>query len=180
MTTLAFADLLALFGHLVVLSLLTNGSVFAVVPDMRRTMVTDMSLLSDAQFNASIALGNAAPGPNVLFVAVIGYQAAGLIGAVVTLLGILLPSTTLAYAVSRWGGAQRETRAMRAFKAASAPIVIALPLATGWILATHAPGWSQLALTVAAALLVWLTRVHVLVPIAAGAAAGALGLLDFI
>jgi chromate transporter len=79
--------------------------------------------------------------------------------------------------VSRWSHARRESRALRAFKAATAPIVIALPLATGWILAAQAPPWGLLALTAATALLVWFTRIHVLALIAAGAAAGALGLI---
>lgn len=56
-----------------------------------------------------------------------------------------------------------------------APIVIALLMATGWILAAATPGWRQLVLTVAAAVLVWRTRIHLLWLIAAGAVAGALG-----
>ena len=64
----------------------------------------------------------AAPGPNVLFVAVMGYQAAGLLGAAATLTGIMLPSTVLALIASRWGHARAEWRAVRAFKTGMAPI----------------------------------------------------------
>ena len=56
-----------------------------------------------------------------------------------------------------------------------APIVIALLLATGWILSVETPGWRHLLLTAAATLLIWRTRVHVLVLIAAGAVLGAMG-----
>lgn len=173
--TLPLADLAALFGHFLLLSLLAIGGAIVVAPDMHRVMVTQMGLLSDAQFNASIAIAQASPGPNVLFVAVMGYQAAGLVGAAVTLLGIMLPSTTLAFAAARWGHARREQRALRAFNAGMAPIVIALMLATGWILAAQTPGWRHLVATVAAALLVWRTRVHLLWLITAGGIAGALG-----
>ena len=177
MTTVTIADLVTLFVTLTVLSLLTNGSAVAAMPDMRRVMVSDMGLLSDAQFTSSIAVAQAAPGPGMLFVAVVGYQAAGLLGAAVTLLGMLLPSTTLAYAAARWGKNRRQSRPLRALKAGMAPIVIAFPVASGWLLAAQSPDWLHIALTVAAALLVWLTRVHMLALVATGAALGALGFI---
>jgi chromate transporter len=168
-------DWVALFGHFLLLSLLSIGGAITVVPDMHRVLVEQMGLLTDTQFNASIAIAQASPGPNVLFVAVMGYQAAGLMGAGATLAGIMLPSTTLALAAGRWGHARRDWRAVQAFKAGMAPIVIALMLATGWILSAETPGWRHLLLTVAAALLVWRTRVHLLALVAAGALVGALG-----
>ena len=72
----------ALFAHFLLLSLLAIGGAITVAPDMHRVLVDGLGLLTDAQFNASIAIAQAAPGPNVLFVAVMGYQAAGLAGAV--------------------------------------------------------------------------------------------------
>jgi chromate transporter len=170
-------DWLALFGHFLLLSLLAIGGAITVVPDMHRVMVDQMGLLTDTQFTASIAIAQASPGPNVLFVAVMGYQAAGLPGAAVTLLGIMLPSTTLALSAARWSHARRDWRAVQAFKAGMAPIVIGLLLATGWILTAETPGWRAALLTLAAGLLVWRTRVHVLVLVGAGALVGALGWL---
>lgn len=171
------ADWLTLFGHFLLLSLLSIGGAITVVPDMHRVLVTQMGLLDDAQFTSSIAIAQASPGPNVLFVAVMGYQAAGVIGAFATLTGIMLPSTTLALAAARWGHARREWLAVRAFKAGMAPLVIALMLATTWILSVEAPGWRHALLTFAAAMLVWRTRVHLLVLVGAGAVLGALGWL---
>jgi chromate transporter len=172
---LSAGELAALFGHFLLLSLLAIGGAITVAPEMHRVLVDRMALLTDAQFNASIAIAQAAPGPNVLFVAVMGYQAGGLVAALVALTAIMLPSTTLALAASRWGHARREWRPVQAFKAGMAPIVIALLMATGWILAAATPGWRHLVLTVAAALLIWRTRIHLLWLIAAGAVAGALG-----
>jgi len=169
------ALLLQLFGHFLLLSLLAIGGAITVVPDMHRVLVTNMAVLTDAQFNASIAIAQASPGPNILFVAVMGYQAAGLAGAASTLFGIMLPSTTLALVVARWGHARRHWPAVQAFKAGMAPIVIALMFSTGWILSAETPGWRHLVLTVAAAVLVWRTRIHLLLLIATGALAGAMG-----
>ena len=86
----------------------------------------------------------------------------------------MLPSTTLAYA--RPAGGTRERMARRArVKAGMAPITIALLLVTGWILTVDTPGVAHLALTALAAILVWRTRVHLLLMILAGAAVGILG-----
>ena len=168
-------DLLALFTHFLLLSLLAIGGAITVVPDMHRVLVEQMGLLTDAQFNSSIAIAQASPGPNVLFVAVMGYQGAGLAGAAATLTGIMLPSTTLAFAAARWGHARRHWRGVQAFKAGMAPIVIALMFSTGWILSAETPGWRHLVLTVAAAVLAWRMRIHLLLLIAIGALAGAMG-----
>jgi len=166
-----------LFVRFLMLSLLAIGGAITVVPDMHRILVGEMGLLTDAQFNASIAIAQGAPGPNVLFVAVMGYQAAGLWGAAATMAGIMLPSTTLALAAARWGQARQDWRAVRAFKAGMAPIVIALMFATSWILASQPSGWQHILLTLAAAVLVWRTRLHLLWMIGAGGVIGALGLL---
>ena len=168
-------DWAGLFGHFLLLSLLAIGGAIAVAPDMHRVLVDQMRLLTDAQFNASIAIAQAAPGPNVLFVAVMGYQAAGLMGAAATLSAILLPSTTLTFAVARWGHTRRDWRAVRAFRAGMGPIVIGLLFSTSWILSTKTPEWGTIALTVAAAILAWRTRVHLLALIAIGAVVGAFG-----
>ena len=104
-----------------------------------------------------------------------GYQAAGIIGAIAILTAIMLPSTTLALLAARWGQQRRHWLSVRAFKAGLAPLVVGLLMATGWVLATSMEGWSHLILTAAAALLVWKTRLHLLVMIGAGALVGVLG-----
>jgi chromate transporter len=126
--------LLALFLHFGMLSLLAVGGAITTAPDMQRYVVGQMGWLSDAQFTASVAIAQAAPGPNVLFVAVVGWNIAGLAGVVATLSGSLLPSTTLALSATRWGAQRRESRGVRAFTAGLAPLTLGLLLATGWIL----------------------------------------------
>lgn len=174
--SLSAADLLGLFGHFMLLSLLAIGGAIATVPEMHRYVVVQRQWLGDADFTASIALAQAAPGPNLLFVAVIGYNVAGLAGAAVTMLASLLPSTTLVLCVSRWGHRRRETRGVRAFKAGMAPLTVGLLLSTGWVLTEPSRGsvgaLVLIALTVAAMLS---TRWSPMWLVGAGAAAGALG-----
>ncbi|HWK82496.1 MAG TPA: chromate transporter [Caldimonas sp.] len=132
---LATAELLGLFGHFLLLSLLAVGGAITTAPDMHRYVVDEHHWISDAQFSASVALAQAAPGPNVLFVAVIGWNVAGPIGALATMSGTLLPSTALTLYASRWGTRRRETRGLRAFTTGLTPLTIGLLLATGWVLA---------------------------------------------
>lgn len=173
---LSLADLAALFGHFVVLSLLAVGGAITTAADMHRYLVNQHGWLTDAQFNASIALAQAAPGPNVLFVAVLGYNTAGLIGAAATMLGMLLPSTTLALWATRWGRARRETRGVRAFTAGMAPLTLGLLLATGWLLTEPSrehPG--ALLLVGVSTLAMVRTRWSPIWLVALGAGIGALG-----
>ena len=195
MTGFGYNNLLDLLGCFVTLSLLSVGGAITTVPEMHRYLVAQNPWLTDSQFSASIALAQAAPGPNVLFVAVLGWNVGMASGGgpdngplpwalasaamAVSMVGIIIPSTTLTFFAARWGQRNRERAEVRAFKQSMAPVVIALLVATGWLL-TASHGNLQQApllwlLTVVSALLVWKTRIHLLWLIGAGALAGALG-----
>lgn len=165
-----------LFLHCLTLSLMAIGGAVATVPELHRHVVIEHGWLSDADFTGSVALAQAAPGPNLLFVAVVGYNVAGLAGALAAMTGMLLPSTALTLLVSRWGSRRRDTRGVRAFVAGLAPVTLGLVLATGWLLARptlqQPTAWLLVLGSVA---LAWRTRISPLWPIAAGALAGALG-----
>ena len=175
-------DWLSLMTHFLSLSLLAIGGVISTVPEMQRFLVTQQHWLSDAQFNTALALGQAAPGPNVLFIALLGWNigmnAAGglgagwsawppaLLGLLLAMAGILLPSSLLTLVITRWMHQNRERPAIRAFKQGMAPVVIALLLATAWILSrSHAqlPTSSRLwLLSLLTTLLVWRTKIPIL------------------
>jgi len=190
---LATADWLALLGHFLSLSLLAVGGAISTAPEMHRYLVTQQQWLTEAQFSSSIALAQAAPGPNVLFIALLGWQvglnaaagsglplwASAMLGVSLTMLGTLLPSTILTFSVARWGHRNRERRAVRAFKQGMAPLVVGILLATGVILATNqgsaADHWPLWLLAAVSALLVWRTRIHLLWLLGAGAVLGGVG-----
>lgn len=193
--TLTAVDWLALLTHFLSLSLLAVGGAITTAPDMHRYLVDERHWLSDGQFTSSVALAQAAPGPNVLFVALLGWNVGmnagggmagglaawiyALLGLGIAMIGIMLPSTTLTFVAARWGHQNRELRAVRAFKQGMAPIVIALLIATGWILASSHGSplqhWSLWLLAGVCALLVWRTRLHLLWLLGAGALLGWLG-----
>lgn len=170
------AALAGLFGHFLLLSLIAVGGAITTAPDMQRYLVHEQGWLSDAQFSASIGLAQAAPGPNILFVAVLGWNVAGLAGLVATMAGILIPSSALAWAASRWLATRRETRGVRIFTAGLAPLTIGLLWSTGWVLTEpvrSAPGaWLLVGVTLLATLR---SRLSPMWLIALGAAVGAAG-----
>ena len=184
-----WADWLDLFTHYLSFSLMSVGGAIGTLPEMHRYLVDQQNWLSDNQFNASVAIAQASPGPNILFVALMGWNigmnAGGLplalLGVLLNMTGILLPSSTITFLASRWGHRNRQLRAVRAFKQGMSPIVIALLLATGWILAsTHsdpARDWPLWLLTAGTALTIWRTRLHLLWLLGAGAILGAFGLV---
>ena len=191
-------DWVALFAQYMMLSLLSVSGAITTVPDMHRYLVDQHHWLTEAQFTSSVAIAQAAPGPNVLFVGLMGWNVGlnagggigagpqawllGLLGLAVTMLGILLPSTTLTYFATRWGHRNRERREVRAFKQGMAPVVVGLLIATGWVLAsgnvaTDVPAWRLWLLSGTAAFIVWRTRVPLLWLLGAGALLGAFGLV---
>lgn len=174
--TLGGAELLAMFGQFALWSLLAVGGAITTSSDMQRWFVGQHGWLTDAQFTSSVALAQAAPGPNLLFVAVIGWNVAGLAGVTVALLGSLLPSTTLALAATRWGGRNPDLLVLRAFKAGMAPLTIGMLAATCWVLAeplrAHPATW---VLVGASALCMARTRLSPLWLIGLGAVVGAFG-----
>lgn len=192
---LSVQDWLSLFSHFASLSLLAVGGAITTAPDMHRYLVDETHWLSESQFTSSIALAQSAPGPNILFVALMGFNvglnaAAGLgggwfsaaltsLGVLLAMLGIMLPSSILTYTATRWAHQHREKLGIRAFKSGMAPIVIALLLSTAWLLTISqnqpARDWPLYVLTAVTTLVVWRTRVHMLWLIGLGALLGGLG-----
>ena len=189
------ADWWALLSHFLSLSLLAIGGAITTAPEMHNYLVNNKGWLTDSQFTSSIALAQAAPGPNVLFIALLGWNVGmnagggmgagpqawwmALAGVGVAMVGIMLPSTTLTFVAARWAHKNRELQAVRAFKQGMAPIVIALLISTGWIMAASQGNplehWRLWLLTAVTTLLVWRTKLHMLWLLGAGAVLGALG-----
>ena len=187
----------ALLGHFLSLSLLAIGGAITTTPEMHRYLVSQNRWMTHAQFNDSLSLAQAAPGPNITFVALIGWHLGttealrlgvpgwplGLAGAAICLVGILAPSTLVALLAARWAHHYKERIAVRAFKAGMAPIVIGLLLSTVWLmLRSQGPSpfnnnWVAYGVAVTTIVLTMRTRLHMLWLLGAGAAAGALGWL---
>lgn len=185
-------DWLHLLVYFLTLSLMAVGGAITAAPDMHRYLVDGNHWLTETQFTSSIAIAQAAPGPNVLFIALLGWNVGlnagggsgpaawtlGALGVGISMVGILLPSSLLTWQASRWGQRNRDKRGVRAFKQGMAPLVIGLLLATGWLLGSASGQWQKdwklWLLSLVCTLMVWRTRIHLLWLLGSGALLGAL------
>jgi chromate transporter len=165
--------LLALFAHFLSLSVFATGGGMALASDMHRYVVEEHGYLTHTEFVNSIALAQAAPGPNILFVTVMGWQMAGLPGAVVTTMGLSLPALVFPMLISRASRLAQFNRLIQALKRGLGPIALGLMGATCYLLARQAPGpWLGMAFIAVSVALLTLTRLPPVVVIAAAGAAG--------
>ena len=174
---LAWTDLLALWLHFTLLSLLAVGGAITTLPDMQRYLVSQHGWMSGTDFSTSVAIAQAAPGPNILFVALMGWHVAGLAGLLAAMVGIMGPSSILSLWLGRYRQRRAESRGMRAFTAGLAPLTLGLLLATGWLLTAptrHQP--VAVALVVATVALSVRSKLSPIWLIALGALVGALAL----
>jgi len=188
LTSVSLVNWADLFLHFTLLSFMSIGGAITTVSEMHRYLVAETGVITDAQFNASIAIGQASPGPNVLFVALlgwnVGYSTGNMVlafaGVAVTMGGILLPCFGTTYLAAKWVQANRAMLWVRAFKLGLAPVVVALLLASAWTIAlTNAEAGSGKLwiVTVVAGYLIWATNIHILWLLGA---AGALGWHGFL
>jgi chromate transporter len=169
-------DLLQLALHYCVLSMLAVGGAISTAADMQRYLVEEQGWMTTEQFSASIAIAQAAPGPNILFVALMGWTVAGPAGMLATMIGIMLPSSVLAMLVGRYGRRRAEALPMRAFTTGMVPLTIGLLVATGWLLTEPSRGrWPAVLLVLGTVAVMVRTKLGPLWLIAVGAIVGALG-----
>jgi chromate transporter len=167
-------ELLALFAHFLSLSVFATGGAMALASDMHRYVVDDHPYITHTQFVNSIALAQAAPGPNILFVTVMGWQIAGLPGALATTLGLALPALVFPVLISRASRMAQFDRFIKALQRGLGPVALGLMAATCYLLVRQAPGrWMGAALIGATVLLLATTRLPPVVLILAAGVVGA-------
>jgi len=173
-------DLLAdLASYFAMLSLISFGGVSASLPDMHRFFVDRQQWMSSDEFARLFGIANAAPGPNMMVVGVLGYQVAGPVGAVVSFVAMALPSSLFAYYVGGAWHRWRDRPWRIAVQAGLVPLTVGLLLASGYLLTQAADGdsWQAWALSAGTIAFCLLTRAHPLWCLAAGALLGGFGLL---
>jgi chromate transporter len=157
------------------LSLLAVGGANAIVPEMHRQIVEIHGWLDSATFAQIYALAQAAPGPNILVAAALGWVIAGVAGMAAATIGIVGPAWVLAWWVAGLSERLAGRPWLKAVRSGLVPIAVGLILASGLIMAEAvAVEWIALALTATATVFVWRTEASPLWALGAG---GALGIL---
>jgi chromate transporter len=160
------------------LSLLSIGGANAIIPEMHLRAVDIKHWMTDTDFSQMFALSQAAPGPNVLIVSLIGWKVAGVAGAIVSMLAMCGPSFVLTYQIARAWDRFRDAPWRIAIERGLAPVTVGLILSSGYVLTrTTDHSWPAYALTGATLVLGLMTRLHPLWALAAAAGLGAFGLI---
>jgi chromate transporter len=160
------------------LSFLAIGGVNALIPEIHRRVVEVQHWMTNSDFSQAFAIAQAAPGPNMLIVSVIGWKVAGVAGALVATVAICAPSSVLTYAVALVWDRFRDAPLRVAIQYGLAPLTVGLVLASGYILArTVDQTVAAFAITGMTVALTLATRIHPLWFLGAGALLGALGIV---
>ncbi|HZP78492.1 MAG TPA: chromate transporter [Pseudolabrys sp.] len=172
------STLVTLALRFAVLSLFAVGGANAAIPEMHRLAVDLMGWMSDQQFSETYALAQLAPGPNVIVVTLIGYQAAGLAGAAVATLAMVGPTCLLAYGFGRIWDRFKGARWRIAIQNGMVPLSLGL-FAAGAYTITRAADHTPIAflLTATAAGVAFATRLN---PLWVFLVAGAVGLAGWV
>ncbi len=122
------------------LSLLSFGGGNAVIADIAQQAVAVHGWTSAREFADLFALSRAAPGPGSMLAALIGWKAAGILGAVVATVAFYVPSAVLVFAVARIWGRWRGSSWHTAVERGMAPVAAGLFLSGGIAVLRSSPG----------------------------------------
>src|ERR1700740_1996239 len=168
-------QIILLFGSL---SLLSVGGGNSVLPEMHHRSLNEYHWLTDNQFADVFAISQAAPGPSILIVTLIGYKAAGVFGALLATAAVIVPAGVLVYLVSRFWEHAARSPIRTAIEKGFAPLTVGLVLATAYVLGRSTDrDWRSYILTAACTAVFIFTKVNPLIVVAAAGLMGFLGWL---
>lgn len=127
-------DLGALFFHFLALWFVAVGGPSTILPEIHRYVVEVHQLLTNQEFVEIYTLAQVAPGPNVMYVTLIGWHLAGWAGVAATTIPLLIPASTLTLFVGHLTERYPDARIGRAIRRGLTPITIGLMLASATIL----------------------------------------------
>ncbi len=168
-------QLAIVFGQM---SLLAFGGANSVIPEMQRQVVDVHHWMTPHDFAALYALAQAAPGPNMMVVSLVGWRVAGVWGALVTTGAVLLPSSILTLLVAGAWYRFKDANWRKAIQAGLMPVTAGLIMASAALLIVSTTvDWTAGLVTIVAAALFLKSKLHPLAILAAAAVAGAVGLV---
>lgn len=155
------------------LSLLAFGGGNAILPEMQHQVVTVHQWMSAEQFSSLFAMAQAAPGPNMMIVPLVGWHVAGPAGLLVTSLAKFGPSSIITiYALKFWERFKDNPLRER-FEKALKPITVGLVLVSAWLIAdASAQNLLLVMIVIVTAILGMFKKIHPLWVMAAGAGLG--------
>ncbi|AIY41823.1 Chromate transport protein ChrA [Collimonas arenae] len=170
------ATLISLAAIFSQLSLLAFGGGNTILPEMQRQVVDIHHWMSAQDFSAMFALAQAAPGPNMMIVTLVGWHVAGWPGVLVTTLAKFGPSSLLTGVVLHLWQRFKDKPWRATVQAGLVPMTVGLVAASASLIteaSIHTWGLTLIAGT--CALITFKSKVHPLWVLAAGALLGLSG-----
>jgi chromate transporter len=159
------------------LSLLAFGGGNTILPEMKRQVVDVHNWLTGQQFAALFALAQAAPGPNLMIVPLIGWHVVGLPGLLVSALAMFAPTSVITCVVLHIWERFKAHRWRSIIQVGLVPVTAGLVMASAIVITeTLAHSWPLLVVTIVSAAMTLATRIHPIILLAAGALFGLTGL----
>jgi chromate transporter len=170
------ATLVALATIFSQLSLLAFGGGNTILPEMQRQVVEVHHWMSASEFSALFALAQAAPGPNLMIVPLVGWHVAGWAGLLVTSAAKFGPSSLVTMAVLHAWDRFKDRPWRRIAQRGLVPVTAGLVAASAMLIAKASdPSWIAWAITGVCAVLAFRTKIHPLWLLAAGSLVGLSG-----
>lgn len=170
------AQLVDLFVQFFWIACVSFGGVAAILPELHRVVVEQRQWMDDATFSQLFAIAQAAPGPNLLVMSLIGWQVAGFAGAVVATLAIVLPMAVVVFFVYRYWQRFEHALWRNAIQLGVAPLAVGLVVSSGCLIGLSAGfGRGGVVMALVSMVVMLRTRLHPLWMIGLGALVGALG-----
>lgn len=117
------------------LSILSFGGGNAILPALQHQAVNVQHWVSADQFQAMFALAQAAPGPNMMIIPLLGWHVAGPLGLVVTCIAKFGPTSVITlYALKFWDSFKTHPF-KTTLELALQPITVGLVLSSAWLIA---------------------------------------------
>ena len=179
----AYVHLLAMFSTL---SLLSIGGGNAVLPQMHLDAVSGQHWLTNSQFADIFSISQAAPGPSILIVTLVGYAAGltvggvatGMIGGIVATAAMIIPAAALVFVLTRFWQKAQKSRLRHAVEKGFAPLTVGLILATSLVMSRAADhDWRAYLATGVCTLIFVLTKTNPLIIVGGAALMGYLGVV---
>lgn len=167
--------LASLFGQVGIVAV---GGVVAVLPEIQRQVVDVHHWMDARTFGMLFAIAQAAPGPNMLVVTLVGWYVAGALGAIVATSSLVLPPIMLSYAMGSLWRRYRGWLWLVPIQAGLNAVTVGL-IAAAALLLSEASAISTPAgvIVVVSSIVLIRTKAHPLWVLGAGAVLGASGVI---
>jgi len=155
------------------LSVLAFGGGNTILPEMQREVVQVHHWMSAQEFSALFALAQAAPGPNMMIVPLVGWQVAGWAGLLVSSLAKFGPSSIITLIVMGGWKRYKDRPWRQIVQRGLVPVTVGLVVSSGLLIAkATAPNLSMAAVIAICTLMAVSKRFHPLWVLAVGAVLG--------